>query len=322
MSHSQVRINDILSDILFCFVGGIGSYKLYVMVAFILQHVPATAIESQETPDYGFVLLSFFQYFGQYKNWNEYTMLSVVNTKALNVDFNRVFKLKECRDYFHKAYISLSRHDKNLEEISLQHPAIRNRLSNTFLGQILPTDTLNDIRKWYQSKCTNWILRHYPDFESQSFIDDYDEVQISECLEKFKSHILGLSNLVTIEKIKQCDINLFCLLAKVAKEDDEKWIRIVREVNLQQTSDRLIDSEDRNNQKKRKRFHNNNNNNNNVNMQLPREHLKKRNRRKKRQRNQSNISNSNHKVTLESKMNSLKQKLMKKKTNNSKKNRY
>jgi DNA polymerase sigma len=54
------------------FTGGIGSFKLYVMVAYVLQRAPPTSLGEQ--PDLGFLLLAFFDFFGDPNNVSHFPL--------------------------------------------------------------------------------------------------------------------------------------------------------------------------------------------------------------------------------------------------------
>ena len=62
------------------FTGGIGSFKLYVMVAYIISRAPNKSVETSP----GFILLSFLKHFGSRANLNRST---VVRFKQAEVSF-------------------------------------------------------------------------------------------------------------------------------------------------------------------------------------------------------------------------------------------
>lgn len=95
------------------FTGGLGSYKLYVMIAYVIVKVvqPTVARANAKagadmdgvpaTPDSGFLLLAFLRYFGQPANLNEYTVLEVLGATA---DFKGAQLVRDCQQVFQKAY--------------------------------------------------------------------------------------------------------------------------------------------------------------------------------------------------------------------------
>jgi hypothetical protein len=106
------------------FTGGIGSYKLYVMISYIFRRVKTALADShnksatpREAPTAGFLLLTFLKFFGDVRNLNPSTALKVPmddrppsSTPGGDVhltpstDFKTAFKVDVCREAFRLAY--------------------------------------------------------------------------------------------------------------------------------------------------------------------------------------------------------------------------
>jgi DNA polymerase sigma len=171
------------------FTGGIGSYKLYVMIAFILSTVPALSpVQSSERPgtpsgkenittaktglpmdtpavDLGYALLAFFKYFGNRYNLNNTTTISV---HGVDAEFDKTFRVDDCRKLFDVAHdILLKRmqemiknsHNNSSSSSGIQDAGVTPTsaapylVSNSTLGMLLDTKSLNDIRGKYLSGC-------------------------------------------------------------------------------------------------------------------------------------------------------------------------
>jgi hypothetical protein len=105
-------------------VGGIGSYKLYVMIGYVIHLLQEHSTQNDTLPpaqcdgrigkdfneeflfrdcgtDEGMCLLAFFKYFGQARNFNTSTVLRVRGAEAT---FDRTNLVKLCQEMFAKAY--------------------------------------------------------------------------------------------------------------------------------------------------------------------------------------------------------------------------
>ena len=80
---------------------GLGSYKLYVMVGYILD---MRWRQSPQEKDYGLLLLRFLRYFGSKANLNKTTLLRVYGASAA---FDKTSLVDTCRLAFERAYASL-----------------------------------------------------------------------------------------------------------------------------------------------------------------------------------------------------------------------
>lgn len=117
------------------YTGGIGSYKLYVMLGFILD------MRRRQAPaekDYGLLLLRFLRYFGSRANLNNTTTLKVFDATA---SFDKSMLVEQCQLAFQKAYSVL------MENIQGSSNA------TSILGSILDTQFLFLKRTLCRKKC-------------------------------------------------------------------------------------------------------------------------------------------------------------------------
>mmetsp|Transcript_20344 Transcript_20344/g.29212 ORF Transcript_20344/g.29212 Transcript_20344/m.29212 type:complete len:631 (+) Transcript_20344:50-1942(+) len=88
------------------FTGGIGSYKLYVMLAHVIVNVLGSIPESDPPCDPGRLLVTFFRHFGVPANLNKLTALHVLGAEA---DFSRTDRVEVCQAVFTRAYNIIKR---------------------------------------------------------------------------------------------------------------------------------------------------------------------------------------------------------------------
>eukprot|EP01042_Synura_sphagnicola_P000972 gene972-1098_t len=86
------------------FTGGIGSYKLYLMIGLTMDHRMTNKFPAV-TPDLGELLLDFFHHFSQEKNFNQDT---VIRVRGVTADMSSVTQTETCRRCFGRAYEVLS----------------------------------------------------------------------------------------------------------------------------------------------------------------------------------------------------------------------
>jgi hypothetical protein len=153
------------------YTGGIGSYKLYVMIAFILSKIPMLspaannrAQQSEEghaQPDLGYSLLAFFKYFGNKQNLNLGTSILVHGVDAA---FDKTFRVDDCRQLFQAAHDVLL---KKMQEIIRSN--VKNKkeihnntapylVSNSVLGMLLDTKVLKELRDKYAAGCNEFDI--------------------------------------------------------------------------------------------------------------------------------------------------------------------
>jgi len=92
------------------FTGGIGSFKLYVMVAHILIHAPREAVMAG---DAGFLLIVFLKFFGSEKHLNK---RSVVRAGSGEASFEGTRLVDQCRKTFHVAHLAIAARMQLLSE--------------------------------------------------------------------------------------------------------------------------------------------------------------------------------------------------------------
>ena len=94
------------------FTGGLGSYKLYVMIAYVIVKVVQPKIaeaassgrhasDVPATADGGFLLMAFLAHFGKPSNLNQYTEIEVLGASA---DFSGAQLVQKCQQVFMRAY--------------------------------------------------------------------------------------------------------------------------------------------------------------------------------------------------------------------------
>ncbi|GMF22130.1 unnamed protein product [Phytophthora lilii] len=92
------------------FTGGLGSFRLYMMVAYIFQHNSYKRKKKQQPP-VSSLLLSFFELFGNKKMSNflhEDTQLPLPFGEGGHMDFGGVFRIDDCVETFAMAFDILS----------------------------------------------------------------------------------------------------------------------------------------------------------------------------------------------------------------------
>jgi len=158
------------------FTGGIGSFKLYAMVAFIIDKFrrervnfssrtssnTATTTTTTSTNDLGPILLEFFSYFGQRRNLNIATTIKIYDTEV-SFDTNR--KVDVCQSTFQQAYLALSiaigKQERGESHIPYMSSS-RNQhsTSNSLLGLIIDTEELQKRREESLRSCRLYPARN------------------------------------------------------------------------------------------------------------------------------------------------------------------
>jgi len=90
-----------LNDLNKPFHGGIGSFKLYMMIGQILTH---KEIDQYLHSDYGLVLIYFFNFYRQWRNFNRDTTITLFN---VTIDFRISQKVETCRKLFDRCWYLL-----------------------------------------------------------------------------------------------------------------------------------------------------------------------------------------------------------------------
>jgi len=85
------------------FTGGLGSFRLYMMVAYVFQHNGARR-KNKPQPPVSTLLLAFFELFGSKNFLHEETQLPLPLGDAGHTDFGGVFRLDDCVDTFSMAF--------------------------------------------------------------------------------------------------------------------------------------------------------------------------------------------------------------------------
>lgn len=157
------------------FTGGIGSFKLYAMVAFIIDKYNRKQVQShtsssssssrgrhdreQSHQSLGRILLEFFSYFGQRKNLNLSTVIQIYDTEV-TFDANR--KVDMCQGTFQQAYLALSIAIGKQERGESHISVVRNSytISNSLLGLIINTEELQRRREESLRSCRLYPARN------------------------------------------------------------------------------------------------------------------------------------------------------------------
>ncbi len=132
------------------FNGGIGSYRLYVMVAYVLSLCRADKV-SGPTTDLGYALSAFLVYFGKRENLNPDTVLTVGSATVTFVAATRVIA---CQKTFERAGgILREMLHSSAQNIAQPLPAReRQSLSSSLLATILDAKMLQKNRNAYLEK--------------------------------------------------------------------------------------------------------------------------------------------------------------------------
>ncbi len=146
------------------FTGGIGSYKLYVMLAYICRRVHAVLSRSNDqspsdiAPDAAFILMTFLKFFGNPKNLNSSSRIyvlenseegAVIDSEAevlrnVYVEFEGNFKVDECCSLFESVY-------------NLINASIDRNCSNpvsSYISAVLFGPKLCEKREKYRKSCS------------------------------------------------------------------------------------------------------------------------------------------------------------------------
>jgi len=126
------------------FTGGIGSFKLYIMIAAVVQNCLKVAKGSQL--DTGFILLAFFRVYGNPKNLNKLTVLSHM---GLSVDFSGNFQAGLCCLAFDWSYKAV---EKMLD------PSRHTASSSSILRSVIHCHTLQRSRDKSLQYCNSFPM--------------------------------------------------------------------------------------------------------------------------------------------------------------------
>lgn len=93
------------------FTGGIGSFRLYIMLAYLLDNLSTAAVAAEgeqavSVEDLGTLLMAFFMFYGQSANLNRNTELCVNGFRAT---FTAVSQVDRCVEVFGQASVQLSK---------------------------------------------------------------------------------------------------------------------------------------------------------------------------------------------------------------------
>ena len=86
------------------FTGGLGSFKLYVLVGLHLLRLRRTTFNLHRPTDLGRALMSFLRFYSERRALNQGTVLSVLHRR---VEFENNFKVHKVVQVFKRAYIKL-----------------------------------------------------------------------------------------------------------------------------------------------------------------------------------------------------------------------
>lgn len=126
------------------FTGGLGSFKVYVMVAHILTHAPHDAVMAG---DAGFLLIVFLKFFGSEKHLNK---KSVVRAGSAEVSFESTHLVEQCRKTFHVAHLAVTARMQLLSE-KPHHGKI-----TSFIALIINTPKVQRYRQASLRQCARY----------------------------------------------------------------------------------------------------------------------------------------------------------------------
>jgi len=146
------------------FTGGLGSFKLYVLLS---KH-----IQSRTRMDLGSLLMSFLEFYGNKRNLNESTKIEMDCTEEIS--FDRTSKIEQIRSAFHVAFSVL---DALLSQPKLswkmlvqqQQAAAKNPhysdTSTSMLACLINCEYLRSQRSKYRHRCNDYPTRTEKDRE-------------------------------------------------------------------------------------------------------------------------------------------------------------
>ena len=129
------------------FYGGIGSYKLYVMIANVMNICFEARAKDKTPPDAGFMLIAFFRIYGSPLNLHKYT---VINIGTISIDFQPNSIISECQRVFKDAYDVLVYQAWLMES---------GKMKNTsFLSSLVDRRLLSILRTKAMEKCLSYPI--------------------------------------------------------------------------------------------------------------------------------------------------------------------
>uniref|UniRef100_A0A7S3HNA6 Uncharacterized protein n=1 Tax=Spumella elongata TaxID=89044 RepID=A0A7S3HNA6_9STRA len=135
------------------FTGGLGSYKLYVLLARHIEREPELA----QTQALGPLLVSFLKFYSHRKNMHEGTVVEVAGAEAIS--FDRTQKVNQLRLAFEKAFLVLTKAHIERPADKSAHSYLERQLSSSQLGTLLNTENLSQTRMQMRSKCHKYPHR-------------------------------------------------------------------------------------------------------------------------------------------------------------------
>lgn len=129
------------------FTGGIGSFKLYVMVAIAFQRMRMQNSADAEITS-GNLLTLFFQFFSEVRYFNKNCDLNVPSL-SLSVDLGGVHRIHDCRALFQRCY-DIIRSNRQSQMSSLQ---------SSILSSLVNVKELNEVRQRAQQNASITLKR-------------------------------------------------------------------------------------------------------------------------------------------------------------------
>ena len=143
------------------FTGGLGSYKLYVLIAKHIERHPEHVADKQ-APRLGELLLSFLEFYGDRRNLHADTVVEMVGAET--VSFERTSKVHEIRMAFEKAHSVLrgAEHRRQQRLLSDKEDAAAvgaesRRPSGSMLAGLLNTAHLARLRNQLRARCHRYL---------------------------------------------------------------------------------------------------------------------------------------------------------------------
>ncbi len=147
------------------FTGGIGSFKLYVMIAYILENLHKGLTEKQlaaqtvqfDVDDTEWVLTMFFKFYGNSSRFNESTILRVCppNSEPIEATFDGNNELiPKCQKAFLKAFKVITNHESDVGK--LFEGKNSQIYSTSLLGRLIDTALLESQRQKSKSSCKEY----------------------------------------------------------------------------------------------------------------------------------------------------------------------
>ena len=147
------------------FTGGIGSFKLYVMIAYILENLHKGLTEKQlaaqtmqfDVEDTEWVLTMFFKFYGNSTRLNEFTVLRVSppTCEPIEATFDGNNELiPKCQKSFFKAYKVITNHES--DEAKFFEGKNSQSYSTSVLGRLVDTALLDAQRQKSKTSCKEY----------------------------------------------------------------------------------------------------------------------------------------------------------------------